>query len=141
MGNFYIAGHYIYVQNSQNPVGDTTLLQSSIYFASSPACQMTFWYNSFGSPGIVLKVLLKTRQQAFVQLISNTTDSSTVWKRMQFNVGAFNSFAFIIEVAFPRNTPGKIVAIDDISFSKCAPGMLAFYWYFLINYSEYFIIV
>lgn len=105
------------------------MLESGLYYASSPACQMTMWYNTFGSAGAVIQVLLKTKQAQTVQIFKQTTNNSTTWQRAQISVGGYQSFSFIIEIVFPRNKQGQIVAIDDISFSKCAPSKKYYYFH------------
>lgn len=83
---------------------------------------MTFWYNSFGAVGSVIQVVLKTKQSQNVQLFTVTTNSSALWQRAKFSVGAFQTFSFMFKVVFPRNAQNNVVAFDDISFTKCAPS-------------------
>ena len=56
------------------------------------------------------------------QLWTKTADLKTAtWQKASVAVGAIRNFAFVFEVVFPSGSIGTIT-VDDISFSKCAPG-------------------
>ncbi|XP_053385338.1 MAM and LDL-receptor class A domain-containing protein 1-like isoform X2 [Mercenaria mercenaria] len=113
-------GHYIYAQND-NSAGSRAILESNLYYTSNLLCQLTVWYNAFGFQGSVVTVDLKSSQQR-KSLLNITTSTSKYWQKADVNVGQFHEFIFIIEVAFPKNAWGHMIAIDDIRFTNCAPN-------------------
>ncbi|WAR02785.1 MLRP2-like protein [Mya arenaria] len=116
-------GYYLMVQNSPNSIsGDTAILESGMFFSSSPACTMTIWYNTNGAVGTVIRVLVKDAQNTLNSAFMTTADNSHVWQRANINIGSYSKFIFEIVTIFPRNAGGSVVAFDDISFSKCAPA-------------------
>ena len=110
------------VQNRpQAKSGDTAILESSLYFESSPSCIMNFWYNTFASTGTRINILVKSSLGRLTQLWTKIADNSTNWQSASVSVDAYRNFAFVIEVVFPSGSVGT-VTVDDISFSKCAPS-------------------
>ena len=120
--SFLFLGHYLIVQNSPGAkTGDTAILESSLYYESSASCVLNFWYNTFASAGTKVNFLAKSAQDRLTTLWTLTADSKIAWRSATVQVGAYRNFAFVFEVVFPSGSVGT-VAIDDISFSKCAPS-------------------
>ncbi|KAH3887722.1 hypothetical protein DPMN_011741 [Dreissena polymorpha] len=118
-------GHYLIVQNGQTSVtGDTAILESDIYYMSSPACSLTFWYNTNGATGTIIRVLVKQNTGLMDSVFMVTADNSNQWKQAVVKIGAYSTMAFQLLVIFPSNAAGQAVAIDDISFMSCAPVTL-----------------
>ena len=120
---FSFLGHYLIVQNRPGATsGDTAILESSLYYESSAKCVLNFWYNTFASTGTKVNVIAKSAQDRLTTLWTLTANSKIAWQSATVQVGAYRNFAFDIEVVFPSGSVGT-VAIDDISFSNCAPSM------------------
>ena len=120
---FSSLGYYLMVQNRPGATtGDTAILESSLYFESSANCMLNFWFNTFGSAGTKINVLVKSAQDHVTQLWTKTADLKNMsWQKASVTVGSHRNFAFVFEVVFPSGSVGTIT-LDDISFSKCAPS-------------------
>ena len=103
-------------------LGDTAIIETSMYFESSSNCVFNYWYNTNGQSGTKINLLLKTKQGQFINLNTITSAKISTWQKASVIVGAYHSFSFALEVVFPPGSAQPVVAIDDISYSKCAPS-------------------
>jgi hypothetical protein len=101
--------------------GDTAILESSPYVESGPLCTLQFWYNMYGAHMGSLKVQIKTANDAVTPLWSITGNQQNVWHNASVTIGPNFNFVVML-VAVRGNSFTSDIAVDDISFSNCAPG-------------------
>lgn len=117
-----LSGHYMYVESSSpSHPRDKAELESSVYYESSPACNMTFWYNMYGQTMGVLKVLVKTQNGQIETLWKMKGNQGQAWKQASVPLPSYHRFSIAFEALAGTSYLGDM-AIDDIAFNNCQPG-------------------
>lgn len=117
-------GHYMYVESSSpSRPRDKAELESSVYYESSPTCNMTFWYNMYGQTMGVLKVLVKTQNGQIQTLWKMNGNQGQAWKQASVPLPSYHKFSIAFEALAGTSYLGDM-AIDDISFNNCQPAIV-----------------
>ncbi|MEW8546497.1 MAG: hypothetical protein AB2693_23525, partial [Candidatus Thiodiazotropha sp.] len=112
-------GHYMYVDASNGRAFYTADYQSPVLQQAAASCQMVFYYHMYGTGIGILRVYsqIGTRRTQLLYLRGN---KGNVWQKAVVPIGRIRSpFKMIISARRFYSTLGDI-AVDDISFSRCA---------------------
>lgn len=107
------------------------VLRSTIYGNVDGKCEMSFWFHKKGDDLVTMRVNIYSGvtdstnlpEDKKSRLFAAVTDYGKSWQNITVGIGARKG-GFVLEFEGVKLFSAGDLAIDDIQFKNCAPGML-----------------
>lgn len=116
---------------------DRALLQSPVYGDVDAQCEINFWYNKKGGSlnTIRLNVLVPNPQGGWdrsrLWAVTANSQATSDWQNAVVSIGARKA-GFKLEFEALKLISAGTMAVDDVTFNKCAVGMFSIFYNSLI---------
>ncbi|XP_025084894.1 MAM and LDL-receptor class A domain-containing protein 2-like isoform X1 [Pomacea canaliculata] len=122
-------GRYMLVQPTMGVTQDRARLMSPVFNASGTTCHMSFKYHLFGDSAGSLMILLQKavdiNTNTGIDLWHYTGNAGNTWHLHSVDIGQINYPFVVTFTSLPDPGFGSYdVAVDDINFVDCNPGLI-----------------